>query len=139
MALHAGKVVIDASRWPVVLITQVAVQLTDDERLSSLSETDQVLEGRSGRYAVVLDNRLAGPLSATQRGLLADYGKRTAERVRARCVGTAMIVSTEVMRMMVTAIQWQTGKHSEVMVFDELNHALLWARERLDRAAGMAG
>ncbi len=135
MALHRGQVIVDDSRWPVVVFTQVVPMLTDDERLSSLAVADALMESRPGRYAVVLDNRLASPLSPTQRSLLADYGKRAASRVRLRCVGTAMIVSTEVMRMMVTAIQWQIGRTSETQVFDELDAGIRWATERLTQAS----
>lgn len=137
MAPHQGKVIVDSSRWPVVVISQVVAQLTDEERLSSLAEADALMEGRTGRYAVVLDNRLAGPLSPTQRSLVAEYGKRSAERVRIRCVGTAMVVSSEVMRMMVTAIQWQTGKMSETQVFDDLDAGTRWASERLAQATNV--
>jgi len=138
MAAHDGKVSIDASRWPIVVITQHVTNLTDQERASALMETDTVIESRPGRYAMVLDNRQAGPLSPTQRILIAEYAERTVERVRLRRAATAMIVSTEVMRMMVTAIQWKIGKHGEMEVFDQLETALRWAQERMqmDRAAG---
>ncbi len=130
--LDPRKFTLDMARWPLVVITQHVPQLTDEERAATLEETDRVLLANPGRYGLVLDNRQAQPPSAKQRALIGEYGVRSAERVRARCVATALLVSTEVMRAMVTAVQWQIGKQDNFEVFDELSGALAWVQHRLD-------
>lgn len=132
--LDPRKFSIDVVRWPMVLITQHVAQLTDEERVATLVETDRVLLANQGRYGLVLDNRQAQPPLAKQRALIGEYGVRSAERVRARCVSTALVVSSEVMRAMITAVQWQTGKQDNLQVFDELAMALAWTQHRLDLA-----
>lgn len=130
--LDPRRFTIDVSRWPLVIITQHVAQLSDEERIATLDETDRVLEARTGRYGLVLDNRKAEPPSAKQRAVIGEYGVRSAERVRTRCVATALVVSTEVMRSMITAVQWKTGKQENLEVFDELAMALAWTQHRLE-------
>jgi hypothetical protein len=129
--LDPRKFTIDATRWPVVVITQHVAQLTDEERTASLQQTDRLLNDRHGRYAMVLDNRRAEPPPAKQRALIADYGVRSAERMRQRCICTALIVSSDVMRAMITAVQWQTGRPANSEVFEDLSGALAWTEQRL--------
>ncbi len=129
---------IDVTRWPLVVITQHVPQLSDEERVATLDETDRVLHANRGRYGLVLDNRKAEPPSARQRALIGDYGVRSADRVRVRCIATALVVSTEVMRAMITAVQWQTGKQANFEVFDELAMALAWSQHRLELDRGTA-
>ncbi len=129
--LDPRKFTLDITRWPLVVITQHVSQLSDEERIATLEETDRVLAEQTGRYALVLDNRKAEPPSAKQRALIGEYGVRSAERVKQRCVATALVVSTEVMRAMITAVQWQTGKQDNLEVFDELAMALAWTQHRL--------
>jgi hypothetical protein len=122
---------IDVTRWPIVIITQHVAQLTDEERIASLESTDYVLNQRSGRYAIVLDNRRAAPPSPTQRAMIAEYGLKSIERIRARCICTAIVVTTDVMRAMVTAVQWKTGRPPNTEVFDDLAIALAWTKQRV--------
>jgi hypothetical protein len=129
-----NKFSIDVTRWPIVIITQRAPQLSDEERLASLAESERALEAHAGRYALVLDNRLALPPSEAQLAMIAEQGVRSAERVRSRCVCSALVVTSDRMHAMITACGWQTGKPPHTEVFDGLAAAIQWTRRRLERA-----
>jgi hypothetical protein len=124
---------VDDSRWPILVVTQLAEQLTDAERMDSLDRSNQVLIAHgSERYAMVLDNRRAGPVPPTQRKLIADYMARHATRSRTRCACTAFVSDSAVMRAMLTAITWLRKPEVETKVFGRLDEAITWARAQLD-------
>lgn len=127
----------DDSRWPIFVITQCVDQLTDPERLASLEMCSRVLTSHgSDLYATVLDNRKAGPLPATQRKMMAEYIERNALRSRSRCVGSAFISDSAVMRAMLTAILWLRKPEVETQVFGDLETGIAWARQRLRERTG---
>jgi len=127
-----SKVTVDDSRWPVLLVTQQVEQLTDAERLESLEASNAVLNSHGAdRYAMVLDNRKAGPLPPTQRKLMAEYMERHAMRSRSRCVCTAFVSDSLMMRGVLTAIMWLRKPEVETQVFAGLEEATAWARAKL--------
>lgn len=135
---HGGtdKVTVDQTRWPVLVVTQRVEQLTDSERLASLEASSAVLAAHGAdRYAMVLDNRKAGPMPATQRKLMADYMEKHAMRARSRCVCTAFVSDSVVMRGVLTAIMWLRKPEVETQVFGDLDDAITWARGKLKLAS----
>lgn len=134
------KVTVDDNRWPVLVVTQRVDQLSDAERLASLETCSRALDahGRE-RYAMILDNRKAGPMPATQRKMMADYMEKHAMRARARCVCTAMVMDSAVMRAMLTAILWLRKPEVETQVFGELDEAVTWARHKFEKARAADG
>jgi len=125
--LRIQKVTIDDSRWPVVLISQLVEQLTDAERLASLDEADRILDARPDEaFSLVLDNRKAGPVPATQRKLIADYMARTTERDLARCLSAAFVVNSAVMQGVLTAIMWLRKPTVTTEVFRDVSEAMRW-------------
>jgi hypothetical protein len=131
--IMTNKVTISADRWPVVVITQHVEQLTDEERLSSLAESDRVLTSRPGHYSLVLDNRKAGPVPPRQRKLIAEYMERHALRSRTRCCSTAFVMDSAVMRGVLTAIMWLRKPEIETRVFGELQEAIAWSLRQHER------
>lgn len=127
-----SKVAVDDTRWPVLVVTQLVEQLTDPERLESLDASNAVLNAHgTERYAMVLDNRKAGPLPPTQRKLMAEYMERHAMRARSRCVCTAFVSDSLMMRGVLTAIMWLRKPEVETQVFAGLEEATVWARSKL--------
>lgn len=132
----ASKVTVNDERWPVLVVTQRVEQLTDPERMASLELSNRVLTSHGNdRYAMVLDNRKAGPLPATQRKMMADYMERHAMRARSRCACTAFVSESMVMRTMLTAIMWLRKPEVETQVFGDLDEAIGWCRARLKNQA----
>lgn len=130
------KVTVDDDRWPVLVVTQRVDQLSDSERLASLEICSNALNAHGlERYAMILDNRKAGPMPATQRRMMADYMEKHAMRARARCVCTAMVMDSAVMRAMLTAILWLRRPEVETQVFGELDEAITWARHKFEAAS----
>lgn len=135
MSSLSSKVTVDDDRWPVLVVTQRVEQLTDAERLQSLELSNSVLQSHGlDRYAMVLDNRKAGPLPATQRKMMAEYMERHAMRARSRCVCTAFVSDSIMMRGVLTAIMWLRKPDVETQVFGDLDDAIAWARTRLKGA-----
>jgi len=133
----SSKVKVDDSRWPVVIITQQIEQLTDAERIASLELSNQVLGSHGNApYALVLDNRKAGPMPATQRKLIAEYMEKNALRARARCACTAFVSESVVMRAMLTAIMWLRKPEVETETFGDLNAAIAWGQRKLNERTG---
>lgn len=119
-----------------LIVTQLVEQLTDAERLDSLDRSNRVLISHgSDVYAMVLDNRKAGPLPPTQRKLMADYMERHAMRARSRCACTAFVSDSAVMRAMLTAIMWLRTPDVETRVFARLDEAVAWARKKVEHRA----
>lgn len=85
-----------------------------------------------GPYAIVLDNRSAGPVSPTQRAIIAEHMRLHAPRTSARCAGTALVFESPVLRGALTAILWLRPPVTVTKVFGSLDEAITWARERLD-------
>lgn len=132
-----NKYSVDDTRWPVVVITQIAEQLTDGERLASMAEADRVLDARpTEAFSLVLDNRKAGPVPATQRKLIADYMARTVERDRARCRSAAFVVNSAVMQGVLTAIMWIRKPTAPTEVFRDLGEAINWCAASHDPYRG---
>ena len=121
----------------MLVVTQRAEQLTDAERRDSLEASTTVLNAHGREhYAMVLDNRRAGPLPATQRKMIADYMTEHSMRARSRCVCMAMVMDSMVMRAMLTAIMWLRKPEVESQVFADLGEAITWARSKLQAADG---
>jgi hypothetical protein len=123
---------VDTTRWPILVVTQHAPQLTDQERKEALDATDRAVDTGGGLYAVIHDSRFAEALSPKQRAMIADFGRRNEQRTRERCVGTAFVFDSVVMRAALTAISWLKPQVVEIKVFATLDEAHGWARERLD-------
>jgi len=137
-ASGTSKVSVDDTRWPILVVTQLVEQLTDAERVESLEVSSAVLKHRGGdRYAMVLDNRKAGPLPATQRKLIAEHMERYAARARSRCVCTAFVSDSTLMRGVLTAIMWLRKPEVETQIFGELEEAIRWARAKLQSAGAI--
>lgn len=125
---------VDTTRWPLLIVTQHAPTLTDAERMEALEDTERALGTDRGKYAVIHDSRLAGPLTPTQRAMIAEYSKRHDARTRARCVCNAFVFDSLVMRGALTAIMWLKPPVVESKVFSNLEDAITWARTKIEEA-----
>jgi hypothetical protein len=85
-----------------------------------------------GLFAVVHDSRLAGPLTPTQRAMIAEHAKRHDARTRQRCVGIAFVFDSLVMRGALTAIMWLKPPVVDSKVFSNVEDALTWTRRKLE-------
>jgi hypothetical protein len=127
----SDKFTIDVSRWPLVVITPRAQQLSESDLNAIFNHLDLALDMRSGRFALVIDSRAMTPPSAKQRALIGEYCLRSADRTRSRCVSIAVVASTDVMRASVTAVSWHSGAAKNVETFDDPVAAITSAQQRL--------
>lgn len=130
--LEVRKWSVDTTRWPVIVVAQLVPELTDQERMAALEATDRAIATDSGPYAVIHDARKAGPVSAKQRMMIAEFGKKHEARTLERCAAVAFVFDSLVMRAALTAIQWVKPASVDTKVFGNVADAHAWARERLD-------
>jgi hypothetical protein len=132
---------VDATRWPVLIITRLSESIDDAELKRSLQACDAMVDERRTRYSVVLDNRLARNMSPTQRKLIADHMAVREQLTRSLCLGSAFVLDSAVMRGILTAVFWMHKPVVQTKVFAELDGAVQWAGMlhaalRSGRAAG---
>lgn len=111
------------------------MQVSDAQLIAGLAEFDRLLDSRPGRYVMVMDNRHSAGLTASQRGIIAENNKRNEMRARARSLGAAFVMSSGIVRGIMTAVFWIKKPAVETVVFDDLEEALSWAKGRLAAAS----
>ena len=123
---------VDTTRWPVIIVSQLVPELSDEERMAALQATDHAIETDNGPYAVIHDARAAGAVSAKQRVMIAEFGKKHEARTLARCAAVAFVFDSLVMRAALTAIQWVKPSSVDTKVFADVHDAYVWSRDKLD-------
>jgi hypothetical protein len=117
---------IDASRWPVVVVTRLGEEMSDAQLRSSLEALDRLVDGRPEKYSLVLDQRrgLPGP---AQRKLIGEHDLARAAHSRRYCRGVALVVDSLVTRGLLAATLLLRRPHVKTQLFAELEPALEWA------------
>jgi hypothetical protein len=117
---------IDASRWPVVVVTRLCAP-TDAQLIDSLAALERLVDARAEKYSLVLDLRRAQTQSLAQRKLVAEHDRARGEQLRRYCRGEALVVDSLVARGLLAASLWLKKPHVPVHTFSELEPALEWA------------
>lgn len=120
---------IDDSRHPLVIVTFTGVA-TDAEFRDYLAGMTEMLQRRQVN-AVILDSRRAAQTPPVQRKLQADWLKEHEPLLRRYSAGTAFIITSGLIRGILTAILWLqplAGPHTVVATMEEAER---WCAERL--------
>ncbi len=126
----------DDSRHPIVVVTFDGPS-TDAEFRAYLDDMTRLVVARREPNVTILDARAAGSTPATQRRMQADWLEKHDAELRRYSAGTAFIITSAMVRGILTAILWlqpMAAPHVVVATFEE---AEAWAREQL-RARGVA-
>lgn len=118
--------VTDAS-WPLIVNRTLGKQVSDEQLKASLAAMDEIVERRSGSFSIVHDYTGFQNLTATQRRIVADYGKRNKARTEARCVGIAFVFDSALLRGLLTAIHWIHPSKIHTKIFANAVDAKKWA------------
>ena len=89
------------------------------------------------KSAIVVDLSRAEALSARQRKLIGEWRAQVKDLTTKVAVGIAMVVTSPLVRGVLTAISWFAHEPVEVIYVDSLAAAYRWGVERCD-AAGIA-
>lgn len=128
---------IDESRWPMIVVTFTgnATEAEFDDYLRRMSEFLQ----RSEPYVTVLDATRSDVTPATQRRKQADWLRAREASLRRHSAGTAFVISSAVVRGVLTAILWMQPLPQQHVIVATRAEATKWAREQLrSRGADVA-
>jgi hypothetical protein len=117
---------IDASRWPVVVVTRLC-EPTDAQLKDSLAALDRLVDARPEKYSLVLDLRRAPTPTPPQRKLLAEHALERAVQTRRYCRGEALVLDSPLIRGLLAASLWLKKRDVPTHAFAELEPALEWA------------
>ncbi|MET0385823.1 MAG: hypothetical protein ABW321_07685 [Polyangiales bacterium] len=113
---------------------------SDAEVNESLREYQQLLEearARGHKLVDILDIRKAATPSPTQRRLQTDWNREHEQLLRDTLLGFTFVVSSAVMRGVITAVFWIKPLPVPHAVHTELEEAVHWSLDRC-RDAGIA-
>ena len=121
----------ELDQWPVLIIRPKPEDMTLQQLEVALKHYDRTLEARREPYAVVFDSRNVKGMDASLRRRLAQYNAENEDRARAFCRGSAFVMTSTMVRGLMTAILWVRKPPVETRVFEELDEAMDWARLRV--------
>ena len=122
-----GVIQHDESRWPYVVVTLPARELTDSEYVEYL---DGLKRYRSRRepFGFVLDVRMAPPLNAERRRLTAERMDQDIQPDGRGCIGVAVVLSSPVARAVFKAIGWLRQRPYPFVAVSSVEQGLAWLR-----------
>ena len=95
----------DDSKWPLYRV-YLPKEDMDDREFGAFLGTLDGLHLRAQRFAVLLDARVAPPLSPKRRQLAGERAKAMSARYPGLMLGFAVVLSSAIQRGVFTAIQW---------------------------------
>lgn len=122
-----------------LLCTRIIGARSDADIVRHLEEYRLLLldaRERGQKLVDILEIRHATPPTAKQRRMQSDWNTEHEELMRQTLVGFTFVVSSTVMRGIITAIMWIKPLPMPSAVFTDLEEALQWAFERL-KASGI--
>lgn len=123
----------------MLVVQRLSEGIEDAALMTALDVSARMIDERGGRYSLVLDNRLARHMSATQRKVIADDMAKHAERTKRLCLGTAFVFDSALMRGILTAVFWLRQPEVETRVFGDFDEAMSWAGVLHVRARAESG
>lgn len=118
---------------PVVVVTFVG-ESTDDEFDGYLSRMSGEIERASGPVATILDGSRAGATPAKQREKQARWLRQNAGLLRRKSAGTAFVITSPIIRGVLTAIFWIERPSHEYTIVETLPEARRWVNLQLANA-----
>lgn len=129
-ALH-----VDTSRFPIVVMT-VSGRVTSSDLEHMMVRYDALLAKGERYFNVVIQEAGADGFDAVQRKLIADWQRAQEARVKKVNVGSAIVLTSAMMRGALTALQWLAPPPTPQRSFSTREEAMEWARASL-REAGI--
>ncbi|MFH1809922.1 MAG: hypothetical protein ABIJ09_14350 [Pseudomonadota bacterium] len=126
--LDIGAIELVDQKWPVVIVRPLD-QLTDQQLDNFLHHFRDVASSRGGDHSLVLDLRFYKDMPATQRRRISEEMEKGT--VISRCHATAMVFTSPVLKLVLTAILWLNKPKHELKVFSDIDAAMTWASEKL--------
>lgn len=118
----------------MVVSTPPAGPMMDDTLERYFVHLSDELRKQRGPYVAVVDLRAGGELSPKQRQRLTAAMDSPEEG--AKCVGTALVFSSALMRGMLTAILWVRKPTYETHVFATVGEAVTWGKQKVAASLG---
>jgi hypothetical protein len=119
----------DASAWPLVTVIFEGAP-TDDEFDACLAQFDVIFQ-RGARVAFVIDASDGAAISATQRRRAAEWIGARSRAIRDQCAGVAFVVTSQVVRGVITAIFWVQPLPAPWTMEVRRTSAFAWARDKV--------
>ncbi len=125
---------LDLGNEPIVII-EVRGELSDAELVSMTRECTAAMRGhreKGVRTAVILDFTYAPHITPRQRRLVGEWRAEVRDLTGEIAVGMAMIVTSQVVRGILTAISWFQREPVPVVFVKSFREGLTWALARCD-------
>lgn len=125
---------LDASRWPIVIVTPPPAPLSDSSIDEFMERWVQVTGTLEGHYVCIHDVRHAPPMSPAHRKKMTDMMNGYRDVLAKQCAGVAMVFESPLMRAMLTAFMWMFRPPYPTQVCPNLEEAVRWADATLAKA-----
>jgi hypothetical protein len=124
---------IDLSRYPLVVVrySGLATDAEFDEYLESMT---RLILGRKQKTVTILDARQSDRTPATQRKKQAAWLKTHENMLRQYSLGTAFVITSPLVRGVLTAIFWLQPLPTDHTVVGSMVDAEEWAKAKLTGA-----
>lgn len=116
-----------------IVVVEVCGELTDDELTGMTTEVTRAMESQLAnglRAAVILDFSNAGPIAPRQRRMIGEWRARVRDLTRKVGVCMAMVVTSQLIRGILTAISWFQKEPIPVTFVDSFSEGLEWVLQR---------
>jgi hypothetical protein len=121
---------IDLSRYPLVVVTFVGLA-TEAEFDAYLAAMTKMINERKQKNVVILDATQSGRSPPSQRKKQARWIKEHEHLLRAYSFGTAFVITSALVRGVLTAIFWVQPLPNDYTIVATLEEAERWAAAKL--------
>ena len=131
--MHYGRQTLDLGSAKL-MCTRIVGARSDKHIVEHLEEYRLLLleaRGQGHKLVDILDIRDAAPPTAKQRRMQGEWNTEYEALMRQTLVGFTFVVSSTVMRGIITAIMWIKPLPVPTAVFTQLEDAIAWGFERL--------
>ena len=126
----------DLTHFPLVIV-QAPEAIDEDGVRDMFARFDELYRGHK-RFATIIDSTpTRGLPSPKLRKILAELSQASADRARDWCVGTALVVTSPLVRGLFTAVAWVAPSPTPTVNVATLPEAVDWCLEKL-RVNGIA-
>jgi hypothetical protein len=124
---------VDTSRFPIVVMT-VSGRVTPADLQHMMDRYDALLAEGERYFNVVIQEAGADGFDAVQRKQIADWQRSREARVKEVNVGSAIVLTSALMRGALTALEWLAPPPTPQRSFSTREEAMEWARASLRQA-----
>jgi hypothetical protein len=121
---------IDASRAPLYIVTYPETP-SDQEVLEGHRAIEEIYRSTDRHVAWVVDARKVRKATPVQRRMVAEHEERTKQLAKKYNAGLALVITSRLVRGMVTAVFWMSPPVYPYEIFDDMELAQQWALQRL--------